>query len=1026
MKKTIIFLITLLSLGGWGLAQNPASYVTLHSSKLPLEVPGDSLRKTSFVEAVSRVVNNKGQFKLGGVPDVSRTLDGRVAGLSVHNTSGTFGVAPTIRLRGATSIMGRSTPLWVVDGVIVEDMIDLSPVDLSSGDVNTLFSSSLAGFNIEDIESVQVLKDVAATTLYGMRGVAGVIVVTTKKSQVGLNRIQYTGEFTYRMKPRYGNLKIMNSHEDMSVYMELEDKGLIRQSGITAERNYGIYGYMYSLMGQYDADKGEYGLPSTAESRRNYLYDAEHRNTDWFDILFDDPIMHSHTVNATVGNQMIHSYISVGAMVDPGWSKRSKANRYTAYTNTTFRPLNNLSFNVVASGSFRKQEAPGTLSQRIEGVMGVVWRNFENNPYHYATHYSRTLEKNTFYRRDYAPFNMLDELKNNYVDINGRDMKLQGEVKWEAIPDLTIAALGAVRSNSIQQEHHITDEANQAKAYITMLRNPWEHGSIVDSPIPADVEILPGGGLYRKMKNKLNVYDYRATASYEVLFNQIHQLRLFGGWEMHVTKRDEERFNGWGEAYTKKEIPSYAYEVFKPEFPETSPFYDLNMRDLRNSALFFQGEYTFREKYTLTAGLRYEKLKRLDKPASSDWHPTWSVEGVWNVHKEAFFENWKPLMSHLALKASYGESVGENPFGIIWSELADKSDVKSGSSITIEGVKWNQTLTFEKKKEFNIGLEFGLLDNRIFVSADWHKRNNTDLLAPLVTTGVGGVLQQYANYADMKSGGFELAISTRNIQTPDFSWTTDFVYSHVYNKVTKLNNAPKFLEMVNRWGAPFEGKNVRSLFSVRFAGLNDYGTPLFYDKDGQAVSNPYVHSPGDTDNALKFEGSLDPTDFGGLGNNFRYKNWSLSVFLTYSFGNVIRLEPLFENRFTDYRAHPKTLNDRWKTSDDKTSIPTIPSSYMQAENPTLVYAYNYYNFSTERVAKGDFIRLKELAVGYDFSGEFMKKAKLAKLSLKLQATNLFLLYADSKLGGQDPEFINAGGVALPSPKQFTLTVNVGF
>lgn len=182
MKKIIIFLITLLLLGGWGWAQNPASYVTLLSSKLTLEVSGDSLRKTSFVGAVSRVVNNKGQFKLGGVPDVSRTLDGRVAGLSVQNTSGTFGVAPTIRLRGATSIMGRSTPLWVVDGVIVEDMIDLSHVDLSSGDVNTLFSSSLAGFNIEDIESVQVLKDVAATTLYGMRGVAGVIVVTTKKS----------------------------------------------------------------------------------------------------------------------------------------------------------------------------------------------------------------------------------------------------------------------------------------------------------------------------------------------------------------------------------------------------------------------------------------------------------------------------------------------------------------------------------------------------------------------------------------------------------------------------------------------------------------------------------------------------------------------------------------------------------------------------------------------------------------------------------------------------------------------------
>ena len=164
--------------------------------------------------------------KMDGMAEISRALEGRAAGVSVQNVSGTFGTAPKIRVRGATSIYGSSKPLWVVDGVIMEDVTEVGPDDLSSGDAVTLISSAIAGLNADDIESFQILKDGSATSIYGARAMAGVIVVKTKKGKAGSNKISYTGEFTMRMKPNYRNFNIMDSQEQMDVYKTMASNAI--------------------------------------------------------------------------------------------------------------------------------------------------------------------------------------------------------------------------------------------------------------------------------------------------------------------------------------------------------------------------------------------------------------------------------------------------------------------------------------------------------------------------------------------------------------------------------------------------------------------------------------------------------------------------------------------------------------------------------------------------------------------------------------------------------------------------------
>ena len=417
--------------------------------------------------------------KLNGMADISRGLEGRAAGVSVQNVSGTFGTAPKIRVRGATSIYGSSKPLWVVDGVIMEDVTEVGADELSSGDAETLISSAIAGLNADDIESFQILKDGSATSIYGARAMAGVIVVTTKKGKAGTNKISYTGEFTMRMKPNYRNFNIMDSQEQMSVYRDLEAAGYLNFSDSYRASTSGVYGKMYHLINSYNATNGTFGLINTPEARDLFLRQAEYSNTDWFDLLFSNSVSQNHAISMSTGTDKASYYTSLSVMTDPGWTKRSKVSRYTANINALYNISKAVSLNLIGNAAYRQQAAPGTLGSQTDPVSGEVKRDFDINPYSYALNTSRTLDPNEYYVRNYAPFNIFNELNNNYMDLNVLDTKFQGELKWKPISKVELSALGAYKYSTTTQSHYVKDYSNQAWAYRAMddatmqQANPW-------------------------------------------------------------------------------------------------------------------------------------------------------------------------------------------------------------------------------------------------------------------------------------------------------------------------------------------------------------------------------------------------------------------------------------------------------------------------------------------------------------------------------------------------------------------------
>ena len=993
--------------------------------------------KRLFTGATVQV--NAADAKIDGMPDISRSLEGRAAGVSVQNITGTFGTAPKIRIRGATSIYGSSKPLWVVDGVIIDDVTDISADDLSSGDAETLISSAIAGLNPDDIESFQILKDGSATSIYGARAMAGVIVITTKKGSAGKTHVTYTGEYTMRMKPSYRDFNIMNSQEQMSVYSELYDKGWLNFSDTYRAAKSGVYGKMYQLTNGYDATTGMFALANTEEARNEYLRSAEYRNTDWFDELFSNSVMHSHSASISGGTDNVSFYGSVSALFDPGWYLQSKVERYTANMNTSIKMSKHLTLNLISMGSYRKQLAPGTLSQSTDVVNGEVKRDFDINPYSYAINSSRTLDPDEFYTRNYSPFNIKHELDNNYINIDKVDLKFQGELKWKPLRGLEFSALGAIQYSSSTMEHEITEASNQAEAYRAMPdavvreKNPWLYLN-PDLPNSTKYSILPVGGIYLKTDNKMRSLDFRATGNWNHVFNDVHIVNVFAGTEIASVDRQRNYMNGWGMQYDKGELPFYTVDFFKKSIEDGSDYYSINHHYNRSAAFFGNATYSYDARYTLNGTIRYEGTNRLGPSRQARWLPTWNVSGAWNVHEEKFFKPVSKVLSHLSLKASYSLTADPGPSSVSNATvvLRNYKPYRPFTNIQESGMEIetpaNESLTYEKKHELNIGLDMGFLDNRINVAFDWYRRNNYDLIGLVYTSGMGGAISKMANVASMGSHGEELSITTKNIDGKDFKWETNFIFSHVTTEITDLKSSANIITLVSGRGFALEGYPARSLFSFRFDGLNNQGLPKILNQDGEVVDNgESINFQSQVLDNLVYEGPSDPTFTGSFGNVFRYKGFRLNIFITYAFGNVVRLNPVFSSSYTDLDAMPREFRNRWTMPGDEntTEVPVILTKRQSQEDSYMQVLYNAYNYSTARMAKGDFIRMKEISLSYDFPKKWLKPLRISDLSLKLQATNLFLIYSDKKLNGQDPEFFQSGGVAAPVPKQCTLTLRLG-
>ena len=1000
--------------------------------------------KRTFTGAISKISGS--ELKIDGVVDVSRMIEGKAAGVTVQNVTGTFGTAPKITVRGSSSIFGDTKPLWVIDGVVQEDIINLTFADLASGNSETLLSSSVAGLNANDIQSIEILKDASATSIYGSRSLNGVVVVNTKQGRRDSPlKISYAIEQTARTVPNYSQYDILNSQESMSIFKEMEAKGYLDLPSTVNGRYGGAYNLLGRAINTYNPETGTYLVNNDPVSRNNFLKKYELANTDWFGTLFRPSLTQNHSLSFSGGGKNNTFYASLGYYTDPGWTIADDVKQLSSNIKGTFFINDKLNITLSTLASIRDQGAPGSYESEKDVVFGKVTRDFDINPFNYVLNTSRTLRPYDdngnleYYRNNWAPMNIIKELANNFMEINVKDIRFQMDLDYKISPQWTYNLTASARYANTTREHKILEDSNVVGAYNAMENTIVRDENIFLYQDPNDltapkVSVLPNGGFLRKFTNDMTSYNIRNSVSYRNTFKEKHELEGFFGTEMRVVDRTSDNFVAAGIQYDRGMTAFTDPRLLEKIINAGDSYYGFNEEKERTVGFFGKVGYTYDRRYTASVTGRYDGSNRQGDSGSSRWLPTYTFSGKWNLSEENFMKNVESVNS-LSLRGSYGLTATAGPatnsLAIYKSFITDRLNLDDRETgIRIDELQ-NGDLTWEKQYETNLGVDLGMFRNRIALTTDIYRRKAFDLVDYVVTSGIGGQRIKQGNNANMETQGLEVGFTTRNIVADKFKWSTTLNFSVYSQKITKLENKPTAFDLIDGNGGNTIGHPRNSLYSYQFTGLNQQGLPTFIMADGETdnITGADFQDNKDVTKYLKYEGSIEPNKSIGLANTFTYKDWSLYIFFVGSGGNKVRLNPAYDSTYDDLTVFTKDFTNRWINPGDEnfTNVPVIADQRLNANyggERTLARAYNTYNYSDVRIASGDFVRLKNISLSWEFPKDFKKKIGVSTFTLKGSAVNPWLVYSDKKLNGQDPEFRNSGGVALPVTSQYTFTLNI--
>lgn len=995
-----------------------------------------------FVGAVGKISTD--HFAHTPQPDLARLLQDQAPGLNISVVSNTFGAAPKMDVRGGGSINGTVQPLWVVDGTVVEDLVNLSPEQLVSGDASTLVGSAIAGLNPSDIESVEVLKDASATSLYGARGMNGVVVVTTKGGRTGTGlQVNYHLTSSIRQRPSYSELGLMNSAESMQMYNEMEAKGLLTRTDALYGRRGGVYSQMYALMEQ--GTEGEYILPNTPQAKADFLARAAARNTDWFKELYTASITQNHSLSVSYGGDKHTAYASLGLYHDPGETVADRVRRLTALVKTSFQLSPRLTAKAQLQANLRDQNAPGTLPRIRNLEKGTYHRDFDINPYRYASSTSRTLRPRDergqyeYYRNEWAPFNILEEYDQNAMQLRLNDVTAQISAEWQPLKDLRVNGHLSIRRASTAIEHRLGERSNMVKSMRANASEleKTENTHLLRSSQGEPRVPLTMGGILMENHRTLTTLLARLSADYNHRWG-LHRVGFFAFAEGKRSDTEHHAFTGYGIAFEQANAVTTSPLIFEKTLGEGDNYFSLRNRYTRSVALSASAQYSFDARYIANLVMNYEGANSAGAGRGVRWLPTWNVGLKWNIDAEPFFRHQR-LAQALALRASYGLVAKMND-GVINSQAVydtrltfrQKTEDRE-YGIYLRHLE-NRDLTWEKMYEANVGMDVTLLQ-RFHLSVDGYLRSSFDLIDHVATSGLGGEYYKWLNYGDMQTVGVDLTLRVDLLQQKDWRWNATLGYSTYHQQITHLRQHPNAFDLVAGTGqGNVEGKPRGALFSYQFAGLTDRGLPSFYLGETtkgdplQQVSGANFYDTTQPLSYLKYEGATAPTSRLSLATTLRFKAWELSAVVSAQWGHYIRLAPTYDPTYKDINVFTQDYRKRWMTYGDErlTHVPVLPGrdlyALLGAEN--IERAYNTYHYSNVNVVSGAFARLKSLTLAYHLPEKVVQHLHLKSLTLFAQATHPLMFWSDKRLSGRDPEFVSAGGVATPTPRTYSLSLQL--
>mgnify|MGYP000853793549 FL=1 len=929
--------------------------------------------------------------------NISSLMEGRIAGYRDG------------RIRGVTTMNGVSTPLYVIDGFPVE-----KTTTKGYG-----WEESIPDVNMEDIESITVLKDAAAASIYGARAANGVVVITTKRAKMNRLDISFSATLTTQPYNYYtGHLAdaaTMIGLEKEWAEMNPELQGskakdyaqnLLDNAVYSAQ---GIRAILNNAAGKISPEEMNRTLDELASQGYRYYNDVEkYGKRNPFSQQYNLSIGKSNERN-TFNASFSYRHNSLEDRYSNNESFGLNMQNTTGITSWLSMDLGTyLNYGDGATQSY-SVTSPGYTYMPYNTLLNADGSPYTNTE---ADRYSKsqqgTLRDNGLYHLDITP---LEEMKMNLQKNKDFSNRTFARLNFKLTDWLKYAA-------SFQYEvgEYKSDQLKDKSSY--EVRNKVNTFATSNKNAPATFN-LPYGNIYATATNSSRAYNFRQQFDFQKTFAGAHDVTAILGTETRENKLE----------YNRRHLYDYdpdllTYSLINEQLlSKTSGLWGwasfskndvFVTQELVNRYVSFYGNaaYTYAGKYMVTGSIRWDRTNLFATGSKYQNKPIWSAGAGWNIDKEDFFE--VDFVDMLKLRTSYG--IGGN----IAKDSAPYMTAYYSSNIHVGGISGsissrpNPELRWEKTTTANIGIDFALLKNRLTGTIEYYNKKGEDLLANTngVPTEGWGYSTYTMNNGKMRNRGVELSLSGEVFSTKDWSWNVTGVLGYNKNKVTYVNvKAPALYLVFDHAGAyPRVGNPFNAIYGYQWAGLNEKGLPQVYDSEGTLFSES---EPTKIEDAV-YLGTTIPIYNGAINTNLRYKQWELAAQFLFEGGHKMRNTNIAF--LSGMVPVSKNIEKRWRQPGDEahTDIPR----YVPSENPD----YNssskeIYSKSSANILNASHGRLRNLSLTYRVPDDFSQKFHLKNVRIMFGMENVFLIAKN-----RDSKW-SLGGYSKPN---YLCSINVNF
>lgn len=971
-------------------------------------------------------------FKSKPITSVASLMQGEVAGVAIQATSGRPGQQSNIRIRGVNNLSGNSSPLWVVDGVPMQnDTPDLSSEQIKAGGFDDIFVNGIGNINPNDIENVTILKDAAAAAIYGSRAANGVIVVTTKKGQAGRMKLSYSNNLVFSFSPQR-SVNLMNSEEKLAWEDELWNEfsaDKYRQSLKDASVFYPVVG----VVGQIRAGVGHFSsLKDNKDLQDKYIASLASNTTDWYKELFRNTFSHNHHVSMSGGADKYTYYLSLGYASENGMLINNDYDRYNITANMTMTPVERVKLEFGADLSRQGTTSPDSYVNAFNyAYFANPYEKVYNSDGSYAA--DETFFSLGYYNGNNTEvmpangFNIIRELHENSTETTNAASTVRGQLELKLFKPLKFVGLA-----SYSFSNNKTDKITGKDTY-TAFKDRLGNDKYSQSKLY--------GSITQNSTNRSS-YVLRGHFVYNQSFgSDRHTLSAIAGAEIRGSSSNTiftKRYNYDPKTATSS-LPTISGEIdawVRAVEALSGEYFTEN----RYASFYASADYYYKKTIVLNFSVRTDGSSNFGM--DRQFNPTWSAGGAWHISEEPFMRDARTI-SHLTLRAATGftgdvnTSTTPNLIMQYYRQQYRYWDDKAYMLGYIPSAP-NSNLRWEKTQDVKASLDMGLFGERLTFSTEGYLRQSSDIVTSSQVLSTTGFTSQYFNSADIMNSGVEVSLSGKPVQKKDFSLTASVNFAYNYNKVTKYT--PSYASKLTVKDRYVEGYPVGAIMSGQLTGIDpDSGLYTFELRPDAVIST--ATDLNKADNYRRYLGTSIAPYTGGFNIAAGYKTFRLSVSGYYSLGakrydkisspasyynprhegaSTETVQSQYSDLYSNHLNVNRDRTDRW-TADHTTGV-KYPRIY---DYFGYKYNFGYYNPMDYNIVDAiylkdiSYLRIKSIILTYSLPKKALSRLHLDSVSFNLSLNNFFTI---TKYDGMDPE---VPGATYPTTRSVSFGMNIG-